>query len=119
MKKIVVLLILSLMLFGCAKKENDSKKEITVQEKNTEYIIVDVRTKEEYDEGHVEGAINIPYDEIDESVNLDKNKIIMIYCKSGARSKIAYNTLKELGYDVQDLGAYSSVNLPKVTNEND
>lgn len=77
------------------------------------YIIVDVRTNEEYLESHVKGAINIPYDEINESTNLDKTKTILVYCKSGVRSSKAYNTFKSLGYDVIDLGAYDTIDLDK------
>ena len=69
------------------------------------YIIVDVRTKEEYDSGHIEGALNIPYDTIDKDVELDKEKIVLVYCKSGARSTKAYNTLKSLGYNTINLGS--------------
>ena len=78
-----------------------------------DYIVVDVRTPEEYKEGHVKGAINIPYDTIDKNVKLDKSKKIMVYCKSGTRSAIAYKTLTELGYDVYDLGAYEKLNFEK------
>ncbi len=117
MKKIGILLIVSLLLFGCTKQETNLAEDnnlIKTNEKYADFIIVDVRTKEEYDEGHIEGAINIPYDEIDENTNLDKNKTIMVYCKSGVRSNKAYNTLKELGYDVIDLGAYASIDMSKI-----
>ena len=112
MKKILLVLIASFFLFGCGTKENKeiSYKEI-MQEK--EYIIIVVRTKEEYESGHVKGAINIPYNEINATTNIDKNKNIFVYCKSGNRSKSAYNTLKNLGYSVYDLGAYQSIDLEK------
>ena len=80
---------------------------------STKYIIVDVRTKDEYDEGHLVGAINIPYDEIDENVELDKEKLILVYCKSGNRSAVAYNMLINLGFNVYDMGAYIEIDLPK------
>ncbi|MBR2828691.1 MAG: rhodanese-like domain-containing protein [Bacilli bacterium] len=76
-------------------------------------VIVDVREKEEYLEGHIVDSINIPYDTIDKNVHLDKNKKIKVYCKSGKRSHIAYQILKELGYDVEDLGAYDNINMNK------
>ena len=50
---------------------------------------------------------------VDENTDLDKTKTIMVYCKSGVRSNKAYNTLKDLGYDVVDLGAYDKVELEK------
>lgn len=81
--------------------------------KEKEYVIVDVRTKEEYNESHIKDAINIPYDEIDENIEIDKDKVIFVYCKSGNRSGIAYNTLKSLGYTVYDLGAFNNIDLEK------
>ena len=110
MKKILLVIVCGLLLFGCSKaKETDVYK---IMEEN-DHIIVDVRTKEEYDESHIVNAINIPYDEIAKNVDLDKNKIIFVYCKSGNRSGIAYNTLTNLGYTVYDLGSFSSINLEK------
>ena len=115
MKKIgiVCLIFIGLAcLVGCSK----GKKEVNEMDKiiaENNYIVVDVRTDEEYNESHVKGSINIPYDEIDENTNLDKTKTILVYCKSGVRSNKAYNTLKDLGYDVVDLGAYDTVELEK------
>ena len=48
----------------------------------------------------MKGAINIPYDEIDENVELSKEKTILVYCRSGKRSSIAYEQLTSLGYEV-------------------
>ena len=112
---------MSLMLCGC---DNSSKslKELMAE---SEYIIVDVRTEEEYNDEHISGAINIPYDTIDENSSrnykgcrlenseLDKEKTIFVYCRSGKRSNIAFNTLTSLGYRVYDLGAYEGIDLPK------
>ena len=111
MKKVLGILVLCLIICGCgnSSKENDLEKIM----KEKEYIIVDVRTKEEYDQLHVKGSINIPYDQIDENVDLDKDKNIFVYCKSGNRSSIAYNTLDSLGYNVYDLGGISEIDLPK------
>ena len=63
--------------------------------------IIDVRSKTEYDEGHLEGAINIPEYELKsnfKNLNIDKNKVIVLYCISGSRSKRAYFKLKQMGY---------------------
>jgi len=87
---------------------NQSNEVQKIKEENN-YIIVDVRTPEEYQEGHLANSINIPYDTIDENVNLDKNKTILVYCKSGIRSKNAYDNLTNLGYKVYDLGAYEKI----------
>ena len=112
MKKLILIIMIaiSLLMPGC-NKSNESDLEKLMKEK--EYIIVDVRTKDEYDESHISGAINIPYDQMDENLTLDKEKNIFVYCKSGRRSQIAYETLKELGYTVYDLGAFSKLKLPK------
>lgn len=116
MKKIGIISIclLILLVAGCKNEKESKGKEVlerVIEENN--YIVVDVRTKEEYEIGHVKGALNIPYDEIDEEIGLDKEKIIMVYCKSGRRSHIAYETLSNLGYQVIDLGAYDTVSLEK------
>ena len=109
MKKVLIVLFSCLFLFGCSNKnESEIKKEECTMLNKENYIIVDVRTKEEYDIDHIEGAINIPYDTIDENVDLDKEKTILVYCKSGARSNKAYQTLKNLGFDVIDLGSYEN-----------
>lgn len=109
MKKILIILVLSFILCGCNNKDIAVKDEINDE---NEYIIVDVRTKEEYEESHLEGAINIPYDIIEIS-NLDKNKTIYVYCKSGKRSSMAYKKLSNLGYNVFDLGAINEINSKK------
>lgn len=111
MKKILIILIFNLLLCGC--NENSNKDYIKKLMEEHEYIIVDVRTEDEYEESHLVGAINIPYDEINEYINLDKGKVIFVYCKSGNRSGIAFNTLTDLGYTVYDLGALSKIDLPK------
>ena len=112
MKKILLILVTIISAFivvGCSKKE--SKLDTIINENN--YIIVDVRTKEEYDKSHVKGSINIPYDTIDENTNLDKNKTIIVYCRSGNRSSKAYTTLINLGYNVYDAGAFDKLTLEK------
>jgi len=71
-------------------------------------VWIDVRTDQEYSEGHVEQAVNIPYEEIGErieSVTKNKDQTIYVYCRSGRRSGIAKDTLNDLGYtDVVNLG---------------
>jgi phage shock protein E len=72
-------------------------------------LMIDVRTEAEWNNGHMEGAILIPYDLIGERIGpvlKDKSKRIYVYCRSGRRSKIAQETLGKLGYkDVVDLGS--------------
>lgn len=65
------------------------------------YVILDVRTQEEFDEGHIPGAILIPDYEIEEKAETalpDKNQLILVYCRSGRRSKLAAEQLEILGY---------------------
>ena len=73
-----------------------------------DYIILDVRTEEEFVEGHIDGAILIPDYEIAEkaeSVLKDKDKLILVYCRSGRRSKLAAEELANLGYsNVKEFG---------------
>jgi len=110
MKKIIMILFICLITIGCTKVEKVDLNKII---ETNNYIIVDVRTKEEFAEGHLVDAINIPYDQIDENVVLDKEKTILVYCRSGKRSSIAYKTLENLGFKVYDMGAYSEIDLPK------
>ena len=66
-----------------------------------DYVILDVREQSEFDEGHISGAILIPYTEIEERAEnelSDKDETILVYCRSGRRSKIAAEKLSELGY---------------------
>lgn len=116
-RKIFIIIIISIFLVGCGnnnpKYSDLSKDEIIEVMSEKDYIILDVRTKEEYENGHIVNSINYPYDEINESIELDKNKNIFVYCKSGKRSKIAFTTLRNLGYTVYDLGAFESIDLPK------
>lgn len=110
-KAIVIFCVLLITVTGCTKKEKKNSIDEIITKNN--YIVVDVRTKEEYDESHVVNSLNIPYDEIDENIDLDKTKTILVYCRSGNRSGIAYKSLTALGYEVVDLGSYASVKLEK------
>ena len=118
MKKLVFLLLAVMMLTACGQaNENDQGAvyvNITAEEAkrimdNEEgYIILDVRTQEEYDEGHIPGAIVISHEEIAEKaegVLTDKDQLILVYCRSGRRSKIAAEALVELGYtNIKEFG---------------
>ncbi|WP_127022302.1 rhodanese-like domain-containing protein [Rheinheimera mangrovi] len=79
---------------------------------------IDVRTAEEYNAGHLEGAINIPYDEIEqkiEAVSADKTADIQLYCRSGRRSGIALESLTNMGYSkVTNAGAYKQLKQKQV-----
>ena len=118
MKKLVFLLLAVMLLTACGQeKENDREAvyvNITAEEakrimdSKEGYIILDVRTQEEYDEGHIPGAIVISHEEIAEKaegVLTDKNQLILVYCRSGRRSKLAAEDLVALGYtNVMEFG---------------
>ena len=80
----------------------------TLMDKESGYIIIDARTQSEYDEGHIPGAILIPEYEIAQRAENelpDKKQLILVYCRSGRRSKIAAEELVKLGYtNVKEFG---------------
>lgn len=77
-------------------------------------IIIDVRTKDEFESGHVEGAINIPADNFmrphlpDELKHTPKEEHIIVYCQSGARAMAVHNALNRLGFTHVDNGINQS-----------
>ena len=122
MKRFSVILILIItctaILYGCTSggenKMKNSYEQITpaeakeIMDERDGYVILDVRTQEEYDEAHIDGAILIPDYEIAdkaESTLKDKNQLILVYCRSGRRSKLASEALVKLGYtNVKEFG---------------
>lgn len=108
MKRIILIMLAVMLLAGCSAEVNElSYKQISTEAAiemmadETNYIILDVRTPEEYDAGHIEDAINIPNETIgsNEIEELpDKDQLIMIYCRSGNRSKQVADKLVKLGY---------------------
>lgn len=84
-----------------AYKIISQKKAKEMMEENKDYVILDVRTDWEYNSGHIPGAINIPNEDIGhEEIEAlpDKEQLILIYCRSGYRSKQAASKLAVLGY---------------------
>ena len=79
-----------------------------IMDSGEEHIILDTREQDEFDEGHIPNAILIPYTEIEnKAIELipDKDKLILVYCRSGRRSKIAAEALSKLGYtNVKEFG---------------
>ena len=106
MKKIIVLILSLLFLTGCGQKavayRQISQQEAAELMKTQEnYIILDVRTPEEFAEGHIAGAVNLPNEDISRdnlSLLPDLNQMILVYCRSGNRSKQASQKLSDLGY---------------------
>jgi len=101
-------------LTGSEEGEKAMYEQITAEEakkimdSGEEHIILDTREQDEFDEGHIPNAILIPYTEIEnkaEEALPDKNKLILVYCRSGRRSKIAAESLAKLGYtNVKEFG---------------
>lgn len=81
-------------------KTDFTQEEATEIYERTNALLIDVRTPEEYRENHIEGAVNIPVYEIDNIKNeiIDPNKVILVYCKTGKRSKIVKQILIQNGY---------------------
>lgn len=117
MKKLLLMVLAALMLSACTQEGETMKKgymQITAQEAKEimdtkeGYIILNVREQDEYDAGHIPGAILIPYTKIAEKAEgilTDKGQLILVYCRSGRRSKIAAEALVQLGYtNVKEFG---------------
>lgn len=134
LKGLIFLLILSLTLFSsCSGNMNTEETQNTtiditetsinnspeyeqisgeqakhLMDTETDFIIIDARTEEEFNEGHIEGAILIPEYEIGERAEKElsnKDQLILVYCRSGRRSKIASQALADLGYtNVKEFG---------------
>jgi len=118
MKKFFIMLLIStIVLTGCNNSNNIDNnveyKKISAEEAKAiidseDVIILDVRTQEEYNSGHIENAVLLPVTEIAnraEEVLVDKNAKILIYCRSGNRSATAAKDLIKLGYtNVYDFG---------------
>ena len=109
MKKLMSILLSALMLTGCASVGNSANtyrwismdEAVTMMAEETNYIILDVRRADEYAEGHIPGAINVANESIGtaEIPELpDKSQLILVYCRSGRRSKEAAEKLVNLGY---------------------
>ena len=110
MKKLIPILLSALMFTGCAGTSNNQTntyrqismdEAVTMMAQETGYIILDVRRPDEFAAGHIPNAINVANESIGtaEIPELpDKNQLIMVYCRSGRRSKEASEKLVKLGY---------------------
>jgi phage shock protein E len=109
MEKICSVFFIAFMLVSCGHGGVDNEK--FVIDENSQ--VIDVRTEQEYKEGHLKNAINIPYVEIKNKINeyvKNKDQKITLYCRSGRRSGIAEKTLKEMGYtNAINAGAYEKL----------
>ena len=121
-------IVSSLLLFSCSNGASETEQTVTdmksekpisyeqitqekakeLMETQTDYVIIDARTDEEFAQGHIEGAVLIPEYEIEKKapqIIPDKDTLILVYCRSGRRSKIASEELVKLGYtNVKEFG---------------
>jgi len=118
-KYLIILLISTLLLCACSNEAKLNYQQITAEEAKTmidEYddeIILDVREQHEYDEKHIPDAILLPLGTITEetaaAVIPDKEAIVLVYCRSGNRSKTASKALSDLGYtQIYEFGGISA-----------
>ena len=109
MKKLIPIVLFALMLTGCAGAGNQTNayrrismdEAVAMMAEESGYIILDVRRPDEYAAGHIPNAINVPNESIGTSdipELPDKDQLIMVYCRSGRRSKEAAGKLVKLGY---------------------
>ena len=118
-KGLIIMLILNLSLFSLTSCQTNSPNTLaydpispeeakTLMDTETDYVILDVRTAEEYAEGHIPNAVNLDHEDVPsqaETMLSDKDALILVYCRSGRRSKIAAEALVELGYsNVKEFG---------------
>lgn len=100
-KSCFIFLMAACMVFGIASPSSGADR--------AKHLIIDVRTEAEWNNGHLEGAVLIPYESIEKkigAVSRDKSARIHVYCRSGRRSRIAMESLVRLGYkDVVNLGS--------------
>ena len=107
---LLILLAVSLLWFNDSNSVQAESAMVADVQMDSEsgYIIIDARTQEEYDQGHIPGAILIPEYEIADRAEKelpDKDQLILVYCRSGRRSKIAAEELVKLGYtNVKEFG---------------
>ena len=118
MKKLFILLLAAAIFAACGQTGKIVKESVymniteeeakVLMESETGYIILDVREQDEYDAGHIPGAILIPYTRIEEEASeklTDKDQLILVYCRSVRCSKIAADALVELGYtNIREFG---------------
>lgn len=122
---LLALAVSSITFQGCADSGADANlsttagferisqtEALSMMERETGYVILDVRTKSEYEQGHIPGAINLPVEEIGNeppSQLPDKDQLIMVYCRSGNRSVVASEKLSDLGYaNIVEFGGIST-----------
>lgn len=112
-KLLVIVFVVMIFITGCGNTSNEVDAMISVEEvnkiidnyeKEKNVFIIDVREKGEFAEGHLENAINVPLSLLN-TIDIDKDAKLIVYCRSGNRSKEAQKRLKNMGYvEVYDMG---------------
>ncbi len=113
-RKLLPFMLAALLLGGCSApvgntyKQMDMSEAVGLMQTESDYIILDVRRNDEFSDGHIPGAINVPNESIGENepeALPDKNQLILVYCRSGRRSKESAGKLVSLGYtNVVEIG---------------
>lgn len=120
------LLLISIILSGCGAPKQESTPDVgqepaagtfeqitqeeakRIMDTESGFIILDVREQDEYDGGHIPGAVLMPHEQVAELADellSEKDQLILVYCRSGRRSKIAAQTLADLGYtNIKEFG---------------
>lgn len=109
--KIAIVLLICVITVGCGSdtttgtmsKIKPEEVKTILDNKDENYILIDVREDYEFREGHIPGAVNIPVGNIT-TVDYSKDKTLIVYCRSGNRSNQAAIKLKNMGYNVKDMG---------------
>lgn len=106
---------------GASYTQISQDEAMKMMEEQTDYLIVDVRRSDEFAEGHIAGAINVPNEDIDDEMPEllpDKDQLLLIYCRSGNRSKEASQKLADIGYtNVYEFGGINTWEGKIVTGE--
>jgi rhodanese-related sulfurtransferase len=120
---VAALALVSILSLYAAPKESklppklgDKELAALIKAEGPRLLILDVRTAEEFESGHLPAALLLPYDEIAAKFEeVDKSRPIVVYCRSGRRSAIAKSTLEGMGYaNVSDFGAVASWSGPLI-----
>ena len=89
------------ILYRSISNDEISYEELNKMTKEKQVYLIDVRSSQEFEEGHLDGAINIPVYNIENEINKivkNKSNIVILYCSSGTRSKRAKSILEKMGY---------------------